>query len=199
MITLEECRLRGIGLPIDDGAAQDIIDEQEAWLARKIGALEGERSESFYVGLSTTHGRIGLARFTDEVDLADGGTAVDPDHFRLIERGAVLVRTYSSPMRWWVGPYLVATYTPNDELEVRKVLFDLVALSATPAGPFQSETIGSYSYSRAGLGAISPTAAKAALVASLLPRHDQTATLLTGRTIRAADPVINRPEPLEAM
>lgn len=191
-VTLESARARGIDLPSDDDAAQAIIDEETAWLVRKIGPLEGERVETFYVGLGETRGRLGLRRYTDEVAIVDAGTAVNADHVRLIGNGSIVVRTYSSPTRWWAGPYVTATYTPNDELEVDRVLYDLLALAAAPAGPYTSEQLGSYSYQKR---AASETAAtRAALVSSLLPKRDQLVTL-GGRPTMAGDPVINRPEP----
>jgi hypothetical protein len=76
-ITLADARARGISLPSDDDVAQDIIDEQAAWLARRIGLLEGERTETFYVGLSATHGTLGLRRPTDTVVLTDAGATVN--------------------------------------------------------------------------------------------------------------------------
>jgi len=76
MITLVEARDRGIELPADDVVAQDIIDEQEAWLARRIGPLEGPRTETFYVGVAATYGKLGLRRYTDLVTIVDGGYTV---------------------------------------------------------------------------------------------------------------------------
>src|SRR5690349_22994995 len=123
--TLAEVRARGITLPTDDDAAQGIIDEQVAFLTRKIGPLWGTRDETFYVGLAATHGKLGLRRYTDEVTVTDGGVAVTSSHYRLVDNGASILFTYSAPSRWWTGPYVVATYVPNDEDEVRRVLFGL--------------------------------------------------------------------------
>lgn len=197
LIALEDARARGVPLPADDDVAQDIIDEQEAWLAARIGLLVGERAETFYVGLAQSHGKLGLARFTDEVDVTDGGAAVGVDLIRLIDRGSAIVQAYAAPSRWWTGPYVVATYEPNDELLVRSALYDILALSAAPPSAFQSEQIGAYSYQRGASGqASSATAQKAAIAAALLPKHDSLVTLRAGRLLRAGDPVINRPEPV---
>ncbi len=193
LITLEEARARGVALPADDTAAQDVIDEQEAWLARRIGLLVGERTETFYVALSATSGKLGLARFTDSVDVTDGGVAVDPDLLRLIDRGSAIVYAYAAARRWWTGPYVAATYTPNDETEVRGALFSLFALAVQPVNGYQSEQIGSYSYQR-GTGSTSAAAARGVIVASLLPKHDPALTLESRFRVLPSDPVINRPE-----
>ena len=193
LILVSEARARGIALPADDLVAQDIIDEQEAWLAQRIGLLTGSRTQTFYVGIGWTHGKLGLARYTDAVTLVDGGTAVDSDHFRLVDRGSAVHHTYSAASQWWSGPYVEATYEPNDEDVVRKALFDLVALAVQPVTPYESETIGAYSYSK-GTGPVSPAAQKAAIVSSLLPKHDPNITIQS-RRVAVNDPVINRAEP----
>lgn len=194
VVTLADARARGINLPADDDVAQDILDEQEALLAGKIGALTGSRTETFYVGISRTHGKLGLARFTDAVTLTDGGATVDADHLRLIDRGSAVVRSYESPIHWWTGPYVAATYTPNDEERVRSVLYDFVGLAAEPAGPYNSERLGDYSYTRS-LPGQTPAAIRAALIASLLPPRDSLMTVYAvSRPLDARDPVINRPE-----
>jgi hypothetical protein len=195
LLTLEDARLRGAALPADDGVAQDIIDEQEAWFARRIGLLVGERDVTFYVGIGRTTGKLALPRFTDAVDLTDGGVAVDPDHVRLVDNGSAVHHTYSAASQVWAGPYVVATFTPNDEDEVRSAVFGLVSLAAQPIGPYESEQIGAYSYRRGGAsGTLSMSAQKAQLVASLTPVHDSETTLHANRRLGRGDPVINRPE-----
>lgn len=193
MISLSDARARGLPLPADDAVAQDIIDEQEAWLARRIGPLEGERTETFYVGINGTYGRLGLRRFTDAVVVTDAGATVNGALIRLIDNGAGFERVYLAPFPWWTGPYVSAKYTPTDADEVRSVLFDLIALALEPVSSMQSETLGSYAYSRGSVG--SPTNARAILVSSLLPKRDPLATLYAvSRPIQPGDPVINRPE-----
>lgn len=197
LVSVAECRTRGIALPSDDVAAQDVIDEQEAYLARKIGVLTGSRTETFYVGLSATHGKLGLARYTDTVTLTDAGVAVSDDHFRLVDNGAGVVRVDAAPSRWWTGPYVSAAYEPNDEVEVRGVLFDLIALKAQPTGAYQSERIGDYSYVRSQAGSPTPESLRAALATSLVPKRDQLTTIYAvSRRLGYGDPVINRPEPV---
>lgn len=192
MIDLAEARLRGIPLPADDGAAQDIIDEQEAWLARRIGPLEGDRTETFYVGLASVTGKLGLRRYTDAVVVTDAGLAFTA--FRLVDEGSAIVQVYSAASRIWRGPYVTATYAPNDADEVRKGLYDLIALACEPVGTLRSEQIGSYSYNR---GEATPAAMRSAILSEILPKRDANYTLHTAsRSILGRDPVINRAEPI---
>lgn len=194
MITLSEARARAIQLPLDDGVAQDIIDEQEAWLARRIGPLEGSRTETFHVGLGATQGKLGLRRPTLSVSVVDGGSTLAVDRTRLIDNGSALILADVVITPWWTGPYVAVTYEPSDELEVRKALFDLLALVGTPLEKHTSEQIGAYSYS--GGGAAGLAAARGVIVSSLLPRRDaMTVIRSVGRLASADDPVINRAEP----
>lgn len=194
MITVAEARARGIALPTDDDAAQGIVDEQEAWLARRIGPLDGARTETFYVGVAATHGKLGLRRCTDSVVVLDNGVAVT--HFRLIDDGAGIVHDYSAASQWWTGPYLTATYTPNDEDLVRGGIFDLCALAAQPLSALGSEKIGDYSYTNSLPGSPTVSQLKGAIVASILPKRDENYTLHMSRQLGAHDPVINRAEPV---
>lgn len=200
MISIAEARARGIALPSDDLVAQDMIDEQEAWLARRIGPLEGPRTETFYTGVSGTYGKLGLRRYTDSVVLVDGATTVNTGHYRLVDNGSAVQRRYESPTLWWTGPYVTATYTPNDEDEVRKVLFQLVEIQVDPHAntPYNSEQIGAYSYSKGGgaAGVIGIEGQRVALADSILPERDPALTLSVSRGVRYGDPVINRAEPV---
>jgi hypothetical protein len=198
VITVAEARARGIPLPSDDLVAQDIVDEWEAWLARRIGPLDGSRSETFYVGISTTDSKLSLRRFTDDVTLTDGGHSVADDQFRLVDNGAAVTHTYAAANQYWTGPYVTATYEPNDAAEVRRVLYQLLALAMDEHadGPYASETLGDYAYSK-GSSASQAVATRATLVASLLPRRDAAGTLHSiSRGAEADDPVINRSEPV---
>jgi hypothetical protein len=194
VVTPGECRDRGIPLPADDLVAQDIIDEQEAWLARRLGLLVGERTETFPVGLGGTSAKLGLARPTDSVDVVDGSATLDASRTRLVDHGSALILADVQLTPWWAGPYVAVTYEPSDELEVRKAIFDLVGLAATPLEKHTSEQIGAYSYS--GGGAQGIAAARGVIVSSLLPKRDPLAVLTAvSRRVHADDPVINRAEP----
>jgi hypothetical protein len=161
--------------PADDLVAQDIVDGEEAWLARRLqGPLEGGRTETFHVGYGRSAGRLSLRRFTDAVTLTDGGAGVASDRYRLIDGGSG-VELLEPNQPWWTGPYVTATYEPNDEDEIRRALFDLVALAATPVERHSSESIGAYAYS--GGGASSRAASRAVIVASLIPKRDPLVSL----------------------
>src|SRR5689334_24385213 len=112
VVTPGECRDRGIQLPLDDLVAQDVINEQEAWLARRIGLLEGARTETFRVGLGGSSAKLALARPTDSVVVVDGGVTVDTARYRLVDHGSAIALANLEAMPWWQGPYITAAYTP---------------------------------------------------------------------------------------
>lgn len=190
---LGDYRARSIALPSDDVVAQDIIDKEVAWLARKLGGpLEGSRTESFHVGYTRTAGKLSFRRFTDAVTLVDGVNTVPTSQYRLIDQGSAVERTEPN-LPWWTGPYVAATYTPNDLSEIERALYDLVALSVTPVELHSSEQIGAYSYSGGGTG--NRAAARAVIVASLKPKRDPLVSLVAvSRKLDIEDPVINRAE-----
>jgi len=197
VINLADARARGVMLPADDDVAQDILDEAEARLAAIIGPLLGDRTETFYVGVARTDGKLGLARFTDSVAVTDGAALVDVDHYRLVDRGSAIHRTYVSPVRTWTGPYVSVVYEPNDELRVRSVLYDLAALHAEPADDRNSERIGDYSYSRGVSGGPTRASIEATLISSLLPTRDPLTTIYAvSRRLYESDrgTIINLPE-----
>jgi hypothetical protein len=197
ILDLTEARNRGLDLPTDDTAAQNILDETEAWLARKIGPLTGDRTETFYAGVYSVSGALGLKRFTDAVTVTDGGSAVDPSQVRLVREGAAVTHTYVAPSAIWRGPYIGVTYEPNDLLEVTRALYALVELELSPeAGEITGETIGSYSYQRgAGFAQVPKGHKQAAIVSALLPKSNQLQTIYaSSRPVTPDDPRINAPE-----
>lgn len=196
MITLEQARARVPTLPSDDAVATAIIAEEEAWLARRIGPLEGERTETFYVGTGGTSAKLALRRYTSSVVVTDGSAELDTGLVRLIDDGSAIERLdTSSGVPWsWVGPYVSVTYTPNDADEVRSALYKLLTIAVDPHanGPYLSEDLGDYGYDK---GEVSSTNhAKAVVVASLLPKRDPLYVLAISRPIGSSDPVINRAE-----
>jgi hypothetical protein len=194
VLVLADARARGVSLPADDDVAQDILDEVEAWLAARIGPLTGSRTETFYVGVAVTDGRLALRRTTDSVTLTDAGAVVSTNDYRLMPLSADIIRRYAAPSRLWMGPYVEATYTPNDEARIRGALYDLVAVAAAPAGPYVSEQMGAYSYNRGSV--TSALASKAAIADALLPKRDQFIVIhAVSRQLVADDPLINRAEP----
>lgn len=177
LLVLADARTRGISLPADDTVAQALLDEAEAWLARYLGGpITGSRTEVFFTGLAA-FGKLSLARYTDAVTILDNGQAVASGQYRLIDRGSAIARDYTAASWWWTGPYVEVTYEPNDELEATSVLYQMLALTASPAaaaGALKSERIGDYEY-ELGDAAATPQAATAgrrALARTLVPQRD---------------------------
>jgi hypothetical protein len=141
VLTLAEARAL-ITTALGDSDLQAVIDREEAWLARRVGALSGSRSETFYTG--DHDGPLLLRRPTSSVTVTDGGVAVDSDDMRLLRDGTVVERVTT-----WQGPIVVVTYTPNDAAEVDRVLVELVRTTLS-SSLFVSERIGDYSYQRGG-------------------------------------------------
>lgn len=205
LIVLADARKRVPSLPSDAVAAQSIIDEQEAWLARRLGGpLIGERTETFWVGggqnryrpeLNT--GKLSLSRFTDAVAVEDDGAAVDDASIRLIDRGSAIILGADVLSRWWTGPYVAVTYSPNDTTEVKRVLYQLIAWEADPPTVLQGERIGSYSYTQAtSLTGIKPTYARASLAGELVPKRDPLTSIVSmPRYVGRETFVVNLPEP----
>lgn len=200
MITVEEARARGIDLPADEDAAQALVDEQEAWLARRIGPLDEEITETFYVGAyRASDVKLGLRRYTDAVVVTDGGVLVADERIALLDNGSSIGHVYQATATalGWTGPYVTVAYTPTDELEVRRALYGLLSLETEPIGSeLESETIGQYAYKLGGRSS-SPVSTRAALVSELLPKRDQALSVIVAVSRRLAgyDPVINAPEP----
>jgi len=180
LIVLAEARKRVPSLPSDATAAQQIIDEQEAWLARRLGGpLTGSRTETFWVSGDYRYrpelktGKLSLSRFTGSVAVEDNGVVVAVADVRLVDRGSAIIISADVLTRWWTGPYVEVTYTPNDTVEVKRVLYQLIAWEADPPTVLQGERIGSYSYTQAtSLTGIKPQYARAALLGDLIPRRD---------------------------
>lgn len=144
--------------PLSDDALQDVIEQQEAWLARRIGPLTGPRTVT--IPRPTRHAPIVLARPASAVTVTDVGTEVD-----VVLVGQHVYRDGVHPLPW-IGPVTI-TYTPDDEAEVRRVVIELIRDGVSQTA-FDSETIGDYSYSRGGTsgrGGVN----RAGLVRSLLP------------------------------
>lgn len=194
MIDLEDARARGVALPADDAVAQDVIDEQEAWLAAIIGPLEGERTETFQVRpfgpiddaySDLWQGRLFLARTTDAAVVLDNGATV-ADAVLAYNGQAVRRRSSLNWPLWWTGPLVEVTYEPNDLLAVRRVLYTLTALAVDDRvdSPFSYEQIGQYSYSKGGgrNASVGLPGIRTALAKSLIPRRPGIASLPSGPT-----------------
>lgn len=158
-----------------DSITQDNIDEVEEQLARLIGPLVGERTETFFLPDRRDKGVVDglyLSRYTDAVSLThDGNTLTATTDFRLLDH-YLIERNPTSATSWFED--MVATYTPNDEEQVRSVIFDWLTYRQTPAG-IQSIRIGAYSetyYPTSGArnGTTSGVAVADPVVASFLRR-----------------------------
>jgi hypothetical protein len=153
-----------VATSLSDVDLQDVITREEAWLARRIGALSGPRT--VVLESPTAWEDIVLMRPTDEVEVEDADAATTAT---LIGTTIVMRGTTALGRTPWVGPTAI-TYTPTDEDEVKGVVIELVR-GALSRSPYESETIGDYSYSRSGQNGSMPT--RAGLVRSLMPGAGQ--------------------------
>lgn len=161
LVSIEEVQARNVGRDLGDSALQDAIDAAESWLARRIGPLLGERTQLLYPRRSAEP--LYLRRFTSTVTIEDDGEEVDAADYRLYD-GFVIDRFQTS----WLGDIISATYTPDDEAQVREAVIDLLRLNLA-AGPYVSERMGDYSYQKAQASA-SYDVARNAIVRSIVPR-----------------------------
>jgi hypothetical protein len=163
VLSLEQARAANLGAGLSDAALQDAIDEEEAWLARRIGPLLGERTQVFQLAyLPPLTNSVKLKRPTDSVELEQDGEALTSVQLRADQR---TLATLPEGTRY-VG-VLEATYEPNDELEVRRALKELLSLQlgVVDGAGVQMEQMGSYMYQR-GAGTASRT--RASIVRSLI-------------------------------
>jgi len=160
LLTFAEARAL-ISTGLGDADFQGVIDREEAWLARRIGALSGSRTQTFHVRAADADDPLWLRRPTSAVTVTDDGVALAGTDVRLLRDGAVVEKTTGA----WTGPVTVA-YTPNDADEVRRVIVELSRIGVS-ASAYEAETIGDYSYARGE----SPAAQREALVRGLVPRR----------------------------
>ena len=157
---------------LSDADLQVVIDREEAWLATKVGALTGERTETFSPG----NGSLYVRRLTNSVVVTDNGTTVSSSDLLFTPSSGELRRVVgwvNDPPRHdlvaWQGDVTV-TYTPADEAAVRRAIIELVRLTVSETG-MQSETVGDYSYSRAIASGAYAGPSRAGLVQSILIRR----------------------------
>lgn len=137
LVTLSEVRAL-VKSGLADADFQAVIDREESWLAGRIGALAGARTDTFYPGL--TDAPIYLGRRAASVVVTDKAVAVSDIRFA---SDTGLVRRTSG---YWTGP-VVVTWTPTDTDVVKRGVIELVRGTLTETG-YDSETIGDYAYSR---------------------------------------------------
>lgn len=146
LLTTAEARAL-IKTRLSDGDLDDVIAREEATLARVIGPLSGARTITFYppdYGVGGAWG-VRLPRPADILDTVDdGGTTLSDSLYRLGQGGWALERISGTTILGFTGP-LAITYTPTDELEVKRVLIELSRLTLTETG-YAGETLGAYTY-----------------------------------------------------
>jgi hypothetical protein len=142
LIDLEDAQDR-----VASGITQDQIDEVEEELAGLIGPLIGERTETYLLSEARAPrwniDGLWLSRKTDAVILTNGDDAellVAGTDYRLIN--GLLIEHITNGEAWL--DTMAATYSPNDEEQVRSVIYDMLTFRQTPTGT-QSIRIGAYS------------------------------------------------------
>ena len=139
---------------LSDANLQVIIDREEAWLAGKVGVLTGERTDTFTPGLGDTP--LYLRRRAASVVLTDAGRTLAASEFLFTPSTGQIRRIWTPSLQGdppWRQVYLgwqgtvTATYTPDDEADVKRAVIELVRIATGPTG-YQSETLGDYSYDR---------------------------------------------------
>jgi hypothetical protein len=147
---------------LTDVDLQAILDREEGWLASRIGALSGERTETFRPALPDAP--IYLSRRTDAISVTDNAVAVPVGDLWFVPATGLIRRInvpwpgpWPGPWPWtdswsgfgtWAGPVAV-TYTPTDADAVARAVIELVQGTLAETGS-DAETIGDYSYSRGG-------------------------------------------------
>lgn len=179
VLSLEQARAANLGAGLSDDALQDAIDEEEAWLAspERLGPLVGERTETFPLAyLRPLSSEIRLRRPTAAVELTQDGEPLTTVELRADGR-----RLAALPEGTRYVGVLAATYTPNDELIVRRALKALVALQLgdVQAAGMQMEQMGTYMYQR-GAGTAGRT--RRSILRSLLGDANRGGTTLRMRS-----------------
>jgi hypothetical protein len=159
LVTLSEVRAL-VETSLTDVDLQAVLDREEGWLAARIGALTGARTDTFSPGLTDTP--IYLSRRAASVVVTDNALSVAAADLRFVPESGMVRRITGA----WTGPVAV-TYTPTDADTVRRAVIELVRGTVTETGS-DAESIGDYSYSR---GAAVVRLGRLALVRSVLLRR----------------------------
>ena len=172
MLTTDEARAL-ITTSLSDADLADVIEREEAWLARRVGPLDGERVETFVAEAGTE--TLELQRPASTVEVTDGYGDRTAD---------VTVRGWADAVLTegvWSGEVEVV-YTPADEPEVKRAVLTLVRLAVAESA-FASES--SQGYSATTDITAQRTARWAAWHGLLRPRKPTTTRL---RSTTASDP-----------
>lgn len=158
---------------LSDVDLQDVIDREEAWLAEKVGALTGVRTETYRPDLGGTP--LYVRRRTSSLVLTDDGVTLVADVDYLFTPSTGMIRRVSwveqvAPWRQlplaWRG-IVTVTYTPTDAATVKAAIIALVRGTVGETG-MDSETMGDYSYTR---GESAGRTSRAGLARSILLRR----------------------------
>ena len=139
LVTLGEVRAL-VETSLTDVDLQAVLDREEGWLAARIGALTGARTDTFTPGLTDTP--IYLSRRTASVVVTDNTLPVAAAALRFVPESGMVRRIADA----WTGPVAV-TYTPTDADAVKRAVIELVRGTLPETGN-DAETLGDYSYDR---------------------------------------------------
>ena len=159
LVTLGEVRAL-VETGLTDVALQAVLDREEGWLAGRIGALTGARTDTFSPGLRDTP--LHLSRRAPAVVVTDNALTVAATDLRFVPESGIVRRITGA----WTGPVAV-TYTPTDADAVKRAVIELVRGTVTETGS-DAESIGDYSYSR---GDAAVRLGRLALIRSVLLRR----------------------------
>lgn len=184
LVSVAEVQARNVGAELSASALQDAIDAAEAYLARYIGPLSGERTETFYPRRGSEP--LYLRRAAPSVVVTDAGTVLDlgeeAGEYRLLYSGTVIELVFTS---WTTTVYgtgtVTVTYTPDDEAEVQEAVIDLVRLNLAD-GPYTGERIGEYSYQRSQSAGFL-NAARHAIIRRLQPQRPYRSERIVAATV----------------
>ena len=138
MLTTAEVRAL-VTTSMADADLEEVIAREEAWLARRVGPLEGERVETFAITFGDEV--LNLTRPAEDLHVEDDSGDVAAGW--LLRGWADIVPDTEDNPHSWVGEVRV-TYTPSDGLEVKRSLVTLVRL-AIHESAYQSQMAGGYS------------------------------------------------------
>ena len=159
LVTLSEVRAL-VETGLADVDLQAVLDREEGWLAARIGALTGARTDTFSPRLPDTP--IYLWRRAASVAVTDNALTVAAVDLRFVPESGMIRRITGA----WTGPVAV-TYVPTDGVAVQRAVVEFVRGTLSVTG-CDAETIGDYSYTR---GDAAVRLGRLALVRSVLLRR----------------------------
>lgn len=158
---------------LSDADLQAVIDREEAWLAGKVGLLNGVRTDTYRP--SPGDQPIYLRRLSGSVIVTDDGATLvaDTDYLFTPSTGMIRRVSWVEPVPPWRAQPLAwrgvvtVTSTPSDGAAVKRAIIELIRGTVGETG-LDSETIGDYSYTR---GASAGRVSRSSLWRSILLRR----------------------------